>query len=167
MKILAAGALLLLAALAVTDSILPSVTDPACGPCLQEVVANGPGSPESKEFAHYFCLGEGANAVADCAAKCGPKGPSESDDPVVIAAVGAQHNAIRSGFFFYCFAHYREETCQTAELYFGGPLKICSGHGPAVKDEGGTTMGTSTATGNSTVCETLGIGEGFPTLCWY
>ena len=76
--ILAAAALFLPAALAATDTIFGSIPDP-CGPCLHQVVADGPGSVESMEFAHYLCMGEGSNGVFLCMRDyCGTKSPLDS-----------------------------------------------------------------------------------------
>ena len=75
--ILAAAALFLPAALAATDTIFGSIPEP-CGPCLHQLVANGPGSVESKEFANYLCMGEGGSDFLRCMTECGKKSPSDS-----------------------------------------------------------------------------------------
>jgi hypothetical protein len=101
LALLAAWALFLPAALAASpDTIFGSITDP-CGPCLHEVVANGPGIIESKEFANYLCIGEGGGAVAVCIAQCGSMSPS--GDPVAIAAIEAQVFLIGGALFDYWY----------------------------------------------------------------
>jgi hypothetical protein len=98
---LAAGALLLPAALAASDILFGFVTDPACGPCLHEVVADGPGSVQSKEFAKYLCMGNGGSAVAVCITECGTKSPQE--DTLDIAYTQAQVDLIMGAVFDYWY----------------------------------------------------------------
>ncbi len=101
-NILAAATPFFAAALAATDTIFGSITDPACGPCLHQVVANGPGRVESKEFANYLCLGTGGNAVAVCITECGTKSPSS--DVLDIAYTEAQIDLIAGAVFDYWYA---------------------------------------------------------------
>ncbi len=102
-SILAAGALFLPAALGATDTLFTSISDPACGPCLHKVVADGPGNIQTKEFANYLCLGKGGSAVAVCMTQCGSA--SSSDDALDIAYKRAQINLIIGVVFDYWYAH--------------------------------------------------------------
>jgi hypothetical protein len=97
MKLLAAGALFLPATLAAVDTLFNHITDPGCGPCLHQVVAEGPGSVRSKEFANYLCMGEGDSAVAVCITECGSR--SSSVDPLDDAYTMAQVDLIMGAVF--------------------------------------------------------------------
>ena len=98
MKILTAGALFPLASLA-SSPIFGYITDPGCAPCLDNVIANGPGSTQSKEFATYLCIGSGGNDAAVCITGCGSKTPL--DDPIAIAASEAQLQLLLGSLFDY------------------------------------------------------------------
>jgi hypothetical protein len=98
--ILAAGAFFLPAALGATDIIFDFVTL-GCGPCLHQAVAAGPGAVQSKEFAEYFCLGKGADAVALCIPDC----KSTSDDVLDIAYARAQVDLIVGAVFDYWYVY--------------------------------------------------------------
>ena len=100
MKILTAGALFPLAALA-SSAIFGFITDPGCAPCLDNVIANGPGSTESMEFATYLCIGSGGSDAAVCISRCGSTIPF--DDPVAIAASEAQVELLMGSLFDYWY----------------------------------------------------------------
>lgn len=98
MKLFVAIASFLSAALA-SNPIFGAIADPACGPCIDRAVANGPGNTESKDFANYLCIGSGGTAVATCITLCGSSNPSL--DPVAIAAVSAEIQIIMGSVFDY------------------------------------------------------------------
>ncbi len=97
--IIAAATVLFPTILAASDTIFGSITDPACGPCLHRVVANGPGSVVSKEFANYLCMGTGGDAVAVCITECGTQSPS--NDILQTAYTEAQIDLIMGAVFDY------------------------------------------------------------------
>ena len=102
MKIIfVAAALFFPTTLAASDTIFGSIPEP-CGPCLHQVVANGPGSVESKEFANYLCWGDGGSAIIRCVTECGKKKPS--DTIFDVNWTEGQVGLISRAFFDYWYA---------------------------------------------------------------
>ncbi|KAB5511160.1 hypothetical protein GE09DRAFT_755246 [Coniochaeta sp. 2T2.1] len=182
-SILAVATLCFPAALAATDTIFFSITDPACGPCLHRVVANGPGSVQSKEFAYYLCMGTGGSEVAVCITECGTKSRYSDDVALDEAFTEAQIDLIMGAVFDYWYAplanclgsnellihlnsfvYYPEETCRAFKSLWGNQLdKVCAavGTGGSGNSQGSarsTSRGSSTATIGSPATRTAATG---------
>ncbi|KAM5383033.1 hypothetical protein ACJA88_003566 [Fusarium oxysporum] len=110
MKFIAAGTFFLPLALA-SKGIFDGV-DPLCAPCLNEAVADGPGNTQSKKFANYLCMGQGASAVSLCITECGTSTSGDIND---ISAAEARVDLIMGIVFGYCVQYYPEETCAVFE----------------------------------------------------
>ncbi|SCO78267.1 uncharacterized protein FRV6_02480 [Fusarium oxysporum] len=110
MKLIAAGTFFLPLALA-SKGIFDGV-DPLCAPCLNEAIADGPGNTQSKKFANYLCMGQGASAVSLCITECGT---STSSDIIDTSAAEARADLIIGIMFDYCVQYYPEETCAVFE----------------------------------------------------
>ena len=165
-RILAAATLFLPAALAATDTIFGTIPDP-CGPCLHRVVANGPGSVESKEFANYICIGEGGGEIAVCVTECGAT--STVGDVMASSYVEAQLYliigllfgiAVKPLIHVNSVIYYPKETCQADKGVFGNQLdKVCAafvtgGSSNSKSSVRSTSRGSSTATISSPVTRT-------------
>lgn len=96
MKFLAVGALFVRTALA-SSYIFGFITNPGCAPCLDGVIARGPGAIESIEFATYICMGSGGSAAAVCISGCGTGGLGVIEE----AALTAELEILLGSFFDY------------------------------------------------------------------
>ncbi|KAL5623701.1 hypothetical protein FOBRF1_002951 [Fusarium oxysporum] len=110
MKFIAAGTFFLPLALA-SKGVFDGV-DPLCAPCLNEAIADGPSDTQSKKFANYLCMGQGASAVSLCITECGT---STSGDVNDISAAAARVDLIMGIVFGYCVQYYPEQTCAALE----------------------------------------------------
>ncbi|RKL22835.1 hypothetical protein BFJ70_g13030 [Fusarium oxysporum] len=110
MKLIAVGTFFLPLALA-SKGVFDGV-DPLCRPCLNEAIAGGPGNTQSKKFANYLCMGQGASAVSLCITDCGTSTSGDIND---IPAAGARVDLIMGIVFGYCVQYYPEETCAVFE----------------------------------------------------
>ncbi|KAH6870966.1 hypothetical protein B0T10DRAFT_466901 [Thelonectria olida] len=128
MKFIAVGALFLPFALAYNGFF--EGVDPLCAPCLNEAIADGPSNTQSKEFANYLCMGQGASAVALCITECGM---STSGDPVESAEAEARIYIITGIVVDYCVQYYPEETCAALEGTEFAQLPPC----PEIRNGGG------------------------------
>ncbi|EMT63013.1 hypothetical protein NOF04DRAFT_6326 [Fusarium oxysporum II5] len=110
MKFIAAGTFFLPLALA-SKGVFDGV-DPLCRPCLNEAIADGPGNTQSKKFANYLCMGQGASAVSLCITECGTSTSGDIND---ISAAEARVDLIMGIVFGYCVQYYPEQTCAAFE----------------------------------------------------
>ncbi|KAF9767977.1 hypothetical protein IL306_014784 [Fusarium sp. DS 682] len=133
MKFIAAGTFFLPFALA-SKGVFDGV-DPLCAHCVNEALADGPSNTQSKKFANYLCMGQGASAVSLCITECGT---STSGDIIDTSAAEARIDLIMGIVFDYCVQYYPEETCAAVKGTELAQLPPCpeikNGEGNSGKD---------------------------------